>query len=226
MLFMNQRQKMKAVITFLKKNYDTEHALARNKFMLLIGTILSQRSRDITTEKAERSLFSVAKTPETIAKLPIKKLQALIRISGPYRQKAKRIKAVSEIILKKYKGRVPKTRVELLELPGVGFKTADIVLSYGYGVPTIAVDTHVNRIPRRIGLVSSKANIEEARKELEALTPLKDRFIINLGLVQFGQTVCKAVRPLCEKCELNKLCDYYQKQRQLSIILKRLETIT
>jgi len=214
---MHKKQKMHAVIDFLKKNYDTEHALAKNKFMLLIGTILSQRSRDITTEKAERSLFSVAKTPEAIAKLHIKKLQKLIRISGPYRQKAKRIKAVSRIILKKYKGKVPKSREELLELPGVGFKTADIVLSYGYGIPTIAVDTHVNRIPRRIGIVSSKANIEEARKELEALTPLKDRYVINLGLVQFGQTICKPLRPLCTKCGLKNICDYYAKNKPILI---------
>lgn len=206
---MDKKEKMKAVLKFLKKNYETEHALARNKFMLLIGTILSQRSRDVTTAKAERSLFSVAKTPEAISKIPIKKLQSLIRISGPYRQKAKRIKAVSRIILRKYDGTVPKSREALLELPGVGFKTADIVLSYGYGVPTIAVDTHVNRIPRRIGIVGKAANIEEARIVLESLTPEKDRFVVNLGLIQFGQGICKPLKPLCHKCKLNKICEYY-----------------
>lgn len=208
---MNNKEKMRLLLKFLKKNYDTEHALARDKFMLLIGTILSQRSRDVTTAKAEQSLFSVAKTPEAIVKLPIRRLQKLIRISGPYRQKAKRIKAVSRVILKKYKGIVPRTRDALLELPGVGFKTADIVLSYGYGVPTIAVDTHVNRIPRRIGIVSKKANIEEARIALEAITPKKDRFVVNLGLIQFGQNICRAVRPLCHNCEMNNICNYYKK---------------
>ena len=207
---MNKKEKMITVIKVLKRLYNTEHYLARNKFMLLIGTILSQRTRDENTEKAAQSLFSIAKTPEEISELPVRKLQKLIRVSGPYRQKAKRIKAVSKIILEKYKGQVPRTREELLELPGVGFKTADIVLSYGYGIPTIAVDTHVNRIPKRIGIISEKANVEEARKELEKLTPIKDRFVVNLGLVQFGQNICRPINPRCEICQLRRICRYYK----------------
>jgi endonuclease-3 len=207
---MNKKKKMKTVIKVLKRLYNTEHYLARNKFMLLIGTILSQRTRDENTAKAEHNLFSVAKTPEEILRLPMQRLQKLIRVSGPYRQKAIRIKAVSKIILEKYKGKVPRTRHELLELPGVGFKTADIVLSYGYGIPTIAVDTHVNRIPRRIGTVSESADIEEARKELEKLTPTKDRFVVNLGLVQFGQNICRPIKPRCDICPIRRICRYYR----------------
>ena len=209
---MQKKEKMKLVIKFLNKNYNKGkkvHFPAKNKFMLLIGTILSQRSRDENTEIAVNNLFSRAKTPEQMLRLPTKEMQKLIKRSGPYRQKAKRIKQVSKILLEKYKGRVPKTREELIALPGVGFKTADIVLSYGFGVPTIAVDTHVNRIPKRMGIVNEKASVEEVRTELERLTPIKHRLDVNHSLVRFGQTICRPVGPKCNICELNKICDYY-----------------
>jgi endonuclease-3 len=209
---MDKKEKMRRIIIFLKKTYHNAyvHFPARNKFMLLIGTILSQRSRDENTEKAVNNLFSIAKTPEQITKLPTKKLQELIRVSGPYRQKAKRIKQASRILLEKYKGHVPRTREQLIELPGVGFKTADIVLSYGFGVPTIAIDTHCNRIPKRIGIVDQKAGVEEVRISLERLTPIKDRLIVNHGLVRFGQTICKPVGPKCNICPFSIFCKYYK----------------
>ncbi len=210
---MDKEEKMKRIITFLEKNYPKGmvHFPARNKFMLLVGTILSQRSRDENTSKAVHNLFSVAKTPAEILRLPTKKLQALIRVSGPYRQKSKRIKQVCRILIKRYKGKVPRTREQLIELPGVGFKTADIVLSYGFGVPTIAIDTHCNRIPKRIGIVNQKADVEEVRKELEKLTPIKHRLIVNHGLVRFGQTICRPIGPKCRLCPFRSFCKYYRK---------------
>jgi len=211
---MNKQEKMKIIIKTLKKLYNTEHSITRNKFMLLIGTILSQRTRDENTARAVGNLSSKVKNPRHIISLPLNRLEKLIKPSGMYRQKALRIKSVSKIILEKYKGKVPKTRQELIELPGVGFKTADIVLSYGYGVPTIAVDTHVNRIPKRIGLVDEKAKLEDVRKELERITSERDRFIVNHGLVQFGQNVCRPVKPLCEKCLINKICKYYKTRKR------------
>jgi len=207
---MNKKEKMKRIIRVLKKLYNTEHFLARNKFMLLIDTILSQRTRDENTAKAEENLFSVVRSPEDILSLSLDRLEKLIKPSSMYRQKAKRIKAVSRIILEKYRGKVPKTREELLALPGVGFKTADIILSYGYGVPTIAVDTHVNRIPKRIGLVDEKTNVEGVRKELEAITPERDRFVVNHGLVRFGQNICKPIKPRCNICPIRGICRYYK----------------
>jgi len=107
------------------------------------------------------------------------------------------------------KGKIPKTREELMELPGVGFKTADIVLMYGYGIPSIAIDTHCNRVPKRIGLVDKKANVEEVKRTLESLIPKKDWYIVNLGLVRFGQETCRPINPRCEICPMSGFCDYF-----------------
>lgn len=202
-------KKIEVLIKFLEKRYGYPE-FAKDPFKLLIATILSQRTRDENTWKASKQLFAVGRTPEDIAKLSLRKLEKLIKPSGTYRQKAKRIKEVSKIILERYEGKVPKSREELMKLPGVGYKTADIVLSYGFGVPTIAVDTHVNRIPKRIGIVDKKANVEEVRKTLEKLVKGKKRFLVNMGLVRFGQEICRPLNPKCEECPLNKICDYYK----------------
>jgi endonuclease-3 len=202
------------LIEFLKKRYGKdikiEHLNNNEVFQVLISTILSQRTRDENTERAAKNLFSVADTPEKILSLNIKELEKLIRISGPYRQKAKRIKAVSRIILEKYDGKVPKTREELMSLPGVGYKTADVVLMYGHGIPSIAIDTHANRIPKRIGLVDEKADVEEVKRVLESLIPKKDWYIVNIGLVQFGREICRPINPKCNVCEMSRYCEYFK----------------
>ncbi len=203
-------EKIDKIINFLEKRYGYPKIGYGDNFKLLISTVLSQRTRDENTERASKRLFSVASTPRTISKLPLKKIENLIRPSGPYRQKAKRIKEISKIILKDHKGRVPMTREELMSLPGVGYKTADIVLSYGFGVPTIAVDTHVNRIPKRLGIVRKEADVEEVRKTLEKKIKGKKRFLINLGLVRFGQEICRPISPRCNECQLKKICKYYK----------------
>jgi endonuclease-3 len=203
------------LIKLLKEKYGRdikiEPSTDKEVFKVLISTILSQRTRDENTEKAASALFSKADTPEKILKLPIKRLEKLIRVSGPYRQKARRIKEVSKIILEKYGGKVPKTREELISLPGVGFKTADVVLMYGHGIPSIAIDTHCNRIPKRIGLVDEKANLEEVKRFLEGLIPKKDWYIVNMGLVQFGREICRPINPKCEICPMSKYCRYYER---------------
>ena len=205
------------LIKFLKERYSKDikiqHLNDKEVFQVLIGTILSQRTRDENSERAADNLFAKADTPEKILKLNIKKLEKLIRISGPYRQKAKRIKETSKIILEKYEGKVPKIREELMKLPGVGFKTADVVLMYGHGIPSIAIDTHANRIPKRIGLVDEKANVEEVKRTLESLIPKKDWYIINMGLVQFGREICRPINPKCHVCPMSKYCDYFQEKK-------------
>jgi len=199
------------LIKFLKKRYGRnikiEPSTNHEIFKILITTILSQRTRDENTEKAANVLFSKADTPEKILKLSKKELEGLIKPSGPYRQKAERIKAVSKIILENYDGKVPKTREELMKLPGVGYKTADVVLMYGHGIPSIAIDTHCNRIPKRIGLVDEKANVEEVKRTLESLIPKKDWHIVNMGLVQFGREICRPIKPRCEICPMSRFCN-------------------
>lgn len=199
------------LIEILKERYGKEigtHPYSRNVFRVLIGTILSQRTRDENTEKAATALFAKADTPEKILELKQKELERLIRPSGMYRQKAKRIKAVSKIILERYKGKVPKTREELMELPGVGLKTSNIVLSYGYGKPVIAVDVHVEVTSKRLGLVPMNASVKEVENILEKIVSVKDKWIINLGMVQFGREICITRKPKCLVCPMSKYCDY------------------
>jgi endonuclease-3 len=210
------------LIKFLKERYGRDIKIKPSAnhevFKLLIETILSQRTRDENSGKAAENLFSKADTPEKILRLNIRKLEKLIRISGPFIQKAKRIKQVSKIILNEYNGKVPKTRVELMELPGVGFKTADIVLMYGHGIPSIAIDTHCNRVPKRIGIVDEKANVEEVKKNLESLIPKKDWCIVNTGLVQFGREICRPINPKCEICPMKRHCKYFSKKSKISAL--------
>ena len=213
---MEKRKVVKKLVKVLKNRYGKDinnfKSRKRDVFRVLITTILSQRTRDENTDRAASALFSRVDTSEKILKLKKKELERLIRPSGPFRQKAKRIKKVSKIILEKYKGKVPKTREELMELPGVGFKTADIVLMYGHGIPSIAIDTHCNRVPKRIGLVDEKANVEEVKQTLESLITKKDWYIVNMGLVRFGREICRPINPRCEICPMSRYCNYYKEK--------------
>jgi len=212
--------KIKIILNFLEKRYgkyvDNSRLSNQENFELLIETILSQRNRDETTEKAAERLFKVARTPRQISELPMKKLQSLIRISGPYRQKAKKIKRTTKMIIEKYGGKVPNAREELMHLYGVGPKTADIVLMYGFNIPTIAVDTHCNRVPKRIGLVDKKANVEQVKQKLEELFPKNKWHLINIGFVSFGKEICKPIKPVCinnkKKCQFSGFCKSYRKK--------------
>lgn len=204
------------ILKFLEERYGDElevsHLRGRNVFELVVSTILSQRTRDENTDKACKQLFAVANTPEQILKLPTKKLEKLIRITGPYKQKAKRIKQVSKILLEKYGGRVPNDREALMEMPGIGFKTSAIIQMYGFNIPIIAVDTHVNRIPKRMGLVDKKADVEEVREKLESIFPKTKWYLINYSLVNFGKEICKPLGPKCDhfKCPFRSFCRAYK----------------
>jgi endonuclease-3 len=212
--------KAKTIIDFLEKRYGKDIDISRMKnqeiFELLIETILSQRTRDENSEKAAKQLFAIARTPKQILKLPMKKLKNLVKISSPYRQKAKRIKQVSKIILEKYKGKVPNDREELMKLSGVGYKTADIVLMYGFNKPAIAVDTHVFLVSKRIGLAGLKDNVEEVKKKLEGIFPRSRWYLINLGFVSFGKEICKPT-PICIKdpknCPFSGFCKAYKTKK-------------
>lgn len=185
-----------------------------NAFEVLIGTILSQRTKDENTRKAAAALFARYKTPKQIANASLKNLQKLIKPSGFYKVKAKRIKQVSRILLKKYKGRVPKDFDELIKLPGVGRKTANCVLVFGYKVPAIPVDVHVNRISNRLGLVKTKTP-EQTEAALEKIIPKRYWIEINELMVKFGQNKCLPRKPRCPSCLLRKMCMYPNKTKKL-----------
>ena len=184
-------------------------------FETLIWTILSQNTSDVNSNRAMETLESHFEiTPEALSRAPVEDLIECIRSAGLYRVKAPRIKQVSSIILNQYKGdlnsvlkRGPaEARSIMTELPGVGYKTADIVLAFVAGHPTIPVDTHVTRVSKRLGIVRSNARYEEIRLALERLVPPGRRVRMHLSLIRFGREVCKAPRPLCPKCLVNRTC--------------------
>lgn len=177
----------------------------KDPFRVLIGTLLSQRTKDAHTEVAEKNLFEAYATPYDLMKLQEAQLYPLIRVSGMYRQKAARIIEISRILVDEFEGHVPDTIDGLLSLPGVGRKTANIVLNLCFGVPALAVDTHVHRISNRLGWVSTKTP-EQTETALMPLIPDSLWGPLNGSMVNFGKEVCKPVHPRCPNCPFNAYC--------------------
>lgn len=192
------------IVERLKAQYDYENK-CRDPFKVLISTILSQRTRDENTAKASAALFGQFDTPEELAHADIAAIEALIRPSGFYRVKARRIQAVARQILVNYNGKVPSDLEKLLSLHGVGRKTANCVLVYGFGIPAIPVDVHVHRIANRLGLVDTKTP-EETEHQLMEVLPQTEWITVNKMLVTFGRDICRPRNPLCEQCFLLDVC--------------------
>ena len=188
-----------------KKPTVRKTSAKKDPFKTLIACLLSLRTKDENTAKTSASLFAVADTPQKIARLPMKKLEKLIYSSGYYKNKARTIKHVCRVLLKEYKGKVPKTKEELLSIKGIGPKTANIVLCFAYGKQVIPVDTHVHRIPNRLGLIKTKKP-EETEIELMKITPRKYWREINTVFILFGKNICLPVSPKCTICPLNNIC--------------------
>lgn len=178
-------------------------------YHILITTILSTRTKDEVTDRISLKLFCKYPDPQSLAYANLQDLTNTIRGVGFYRQKASSIKNTARIIMEKYHGKVPNDKEKLLELPGVGTKVANIVLTFGYGKDYIAVDTHVHRIFNRIGIVKTKSP-EKTEKELELKLPRKYWKVVNAYGVEFGKTICKPIKPKCEICQLRKVCNYYE----------------
>jgi endonuclease III len=174
-------------------------------FEILIATMMSARTKDETTEKAAERLFHKFNTPQKLLKAKVKEIEQLIFPVGFYKTKAKNIIKISSLILNKYKGTVPHTLDELTSLPGVGLKTAALVLSEGFGVDEICVDTHVHRISNRLGLVKTKTP-QETYYELKKLLPKKFWRKTNFFFVSYGKTICTPLRPKCSICKISELC--------------------
>jgi endonuclease III len=179
-------------------------------FKILIGTILSARTRDEITTRVIKSLFSEFKNPYELSKANLKDLKKVIQKIGFYNVKAARIKQVSEILIKKYNGKVPSNLSDLIALPGVGRKTANCVLVYGFNKPAIPVDIHVHRISNRIGIVNTKQP-EETELILQKSVDRKYWIRINETFVTYGQNICLPINPKCNVCQLTKICKYYKK---------------
>ena len=173
----------------------------------LIGGILSQRTRDENCSRATERLFQRIVTVNDILALEQKELYDLIRCSGFYKQKAAHIQASCRKIIDVHSGSVPSSRRELMDLPGVGPKTADIVLSYGFGKPAVAVDVHIHRIACRVGYTSPKAMPEETKIAIEQAHREQEWQFIDSAFLEHGKKVCKAKKPLCFNCLLYEECD-------------------
>ena len=204
---------IKEVMDILLKVYPDAKAELdhENTFELLIATILSAQCTDVRVNKVTKDLFADLKTPEDYLRLTQEELGERIRTCGMYNTKSKNILATCKLLIEKYKGEVPGTLEELIELPGVGRKTANVVLSNAFDVPSIAVDTHVFRVSNRIGLANAK-NVLATEKQLMKNIE-KDMWSKGHHLLIFhGRRICKARNPNCEECPLNEICLYYKKE--------------
>jgi endonuclease-3 len=182
----------------------------RSPFELLVSVVLSAQATDVSVNKATSELFRVANTPEAILELGVSRLKPYIQTIGLFNNKAKNIVAACRILLEKHEGEVPRDRESLEALPGVGRKTANVILNTAFGEPTIAVDTHIFRVSNRTGLAPGK-NVTEVEKKLLKFTPDEFKKDAHHWLILHGRYVCKARKPECPTCPIADLCDYRPK---------------
>ncbi len=213
---MSSEKEIAAVMQILKKQKFRQPIVTeladrtRDPFHVLISCLLSLRTRDETTAKASLRLFSAVDSPEKMIKLSPKKIEKLIYPVGFYKTKAKRIKEISRIIVKECNSKVPSDFDELMKFKGVGRKTANIVMVYGFNKEGMPIDTHCHRIPNRLGWIKTKTP-EQTEEALKKLLPKRHWHGFNDLFVRFGQNVCKPVKPLCYACPVRKYCRYPHK---------------
>ena len=199
-----------SIMEILSTSYDNNKLIssmeeANDPYKLLISCIMSLRTKDEITYPVAKKLFELAGTPEEIVKLSTETLEKTIYPVGFYKNKSETILNISQILIEKYNSKVPPDMDKLLEIKGVGRKTANLVLARGFNIPAICVDTHVHRISNRIGYVSTKTP-EQTEMELRKKLPAKWWFSINTALVRHGQETCKPIGARCHECPIEKLC--------------------
>jgi endonuclease-3 len=198
--------KAAVILETLKDNYTPQFFLDRHDpFYVLISTVLSQRTRDEVTQKTTRRLFEHYNSPEEFAAADPEILEPLIKDVGFYRVKAPRIIEIASILLEKYDGEVPDDMDKLLDMPGVGRKTANCVLAYAFSRDVVAVDTHVHRISNRLGIVNT-SNPEQTEESLKQVLPEDMWRDVNELLVSFGKEICRPVSPKCGECPIEDMC--------------------
>ncbi|EJS67263.1 endonuclease III [Bacillus cereus] len=177
-----------------------------NPFELVIAVALSAQCTDVLVNKVTKNLFQKYKTPEDYLSVSLEELQQDIRSIGLYRNKAKNIQKLCRMLLDDYNGEVPRDRDELTKLPGVGRKTANVVVSVAFGIPAIAVDTHVERVSKRLAICRWKDSVLEVEKTLMKKVPMDEWGVTHHRMIFFGRYHCKAQRPQCEDCRLLEVC--------------------
>ncbi|MEM4663142.1 MAG: endonuclease III [Candidatus Diapherotrites archaeon] len=206
-------EKALKILNTLKKQYPNfEIILGKNSFEILIATMLSAQANDKQTIPAAKNLLRKYKKPQDLAKADLKDVEAIIRSVGLYKTKARRLITTARLIVDKHNGKVPETMQELMALPGVGRKTANIVVSKAFNKKEgIAVDTHVFRVSKRLGLSSGKTPAVVER-DLMKLYPKSAWNIINELFIAHGRNTCRARDPRCESCILKSYCSFYKKE--------------
>ena len=191
----------------------------RNDFTLLVAVVLSAQSTDVGVNKATRPLFDIADNPYDMAALGVEKLKSYINTIGLYNGKAKNVIGLSEMLIAKHNGEVPCDLKALQALPGVGAKTARVVMNCAFGKPYIAVDTHVFRVANRLGMVNEKTP-EKTETALEKVVPQEFLTYAHHWLILHGRYICKARKPNCDACELSDFCEYFRSLQEISKIVE------
>ncbi len=208
---MNAKKRRQLYERLAKTNPNpTTELTFRSDFELLVSVVLSAQATDISVNKATAKLFEVANTPTAILALGEDRLKPYIQTIGLFNSKAKNIVGACRILVEQHDGQVPRDREALEALPGVGRKTANVILNTAFGQPTIAVDTHIFRVSNRTGLATGK-NVLEVEKKLEKFTPDEFKRDAHHWLILHGRYVCKARKPACPTCVIADLCDYKPK---------------
>jgi endonuclease-3 len=209
---MNPAKRREIFLRFRAANpHPTTELEYATPFELLIAVLLSAQATDISVNAATRHLFPVANTPQAILSLGEEKLREYIQRIGLYKTKAKHVIQTCRLLVERHGGQVPQTREELEALPGVGRKTANVILNTAFGQPTIAVDTHIFRLANRIGLAPGK-DVIEVEKKLLKFVPDEFKHDAHHWLILHGRYVCQARKPKCGACIIRDLCEYKKKE--------------
>jgi endonuclease-3 len=207
----SERLRQQRVVKLLEERYGKGEEASHRRgdpFRTLIGCVLSHRTREENARRAAEALFEDVETADDVLGLPLEVLKESIRCSGFYNQKARTIRAICCALNAEHGGAVPEDRAELLSLPGVGPKTADIVLSHAFDRPAVAVDVHVARVARRLGLVDDEADVDEIKETLERLVPPERFRFLDSALVRHGKEYCRSQNPRCGECFMSDLCEH------------------
>lgn len=208
---MNKQKRTEIFTRWQAQNpHPTTELNFSSPFELLIAVILSAQATDVGVNKATDKLYADANTPQAILDLGLDKLKTYVKTIGLYNTKAKNVLATCKILVEQYSGEIPRTREELQALPGVGRKTANVVLNTAFGEPTMAVDTHIFRVANRTGIAKGK-NVLEVEKRLVRLIPKEFLVDAHHWMILHGRYVCKARKPDCPNCLIADLCEYKHK---------------
>lgn len=207
---MTTQERAREALRRLRKTYRKkpgDFVRWKTPLQLLVATVLSAQCTDKKVNEVTRVLFKKYRTAKDYAEAPLSALETQVHSTGFYKSKAKYLKGIGTLLIEKFDGRVPRTREELLQLPGVAFKTANLIMGKAFGVPTgVAVDTHVNRVAPRLGLTEEKKSTEKKAADLEKLFEPKDWLDVNEYMILHGRAVCAPAKPKCPECPLRDIC--------------------